>query len=261
MAQIGPKLRAVIRTGAILAYAAPLFAVQALVAGPVFRDYERVPRLLKRGMHKMMGISVVFNHAAADIEKPTLYAVNHMSYLDIVVLGAHIPGAFVAKKDVRKWPVVGLAAAAVNTIFTERRVGTLRRDQRKIVETLNSGRSVILFPEGTTTDGAGLPFKGGLLCTPFKNVSRVKLDQDIPIRPVSMFVTHVDGRSTAQQPELRRIFAWVGGENIAQHFWRLAQTGTMQLEITVHEPFDPRDYPNRRAFVKAVEDKVTRCQS
>ena len=250
------KMRAAVRLGSVMAYAAPLLLMQGLVAGPVFRNYDTVPRLLKRGIQKIASISVIFNGAATG-DRPTLFAANHMSYLDIIMLGAYLPGAFVAKKDVRDWPVVGRAGAATKTIFIERRIGTLRRDQRQIVETLNSGRNVILFPEGTTGDGTDLlPFKGGLLCVAFNNVSRVRLEREIQVQPVSLRVTHVNGRAIERDPELLNNYAWVGGQNIAKHFWRLAQTDNMNLVITVHEPMNPQDYADRRIFTRAVQDKV-----
>ena len=262
MSGIWPKARAVARTAGIIAFAAPLLAAQALVAGPLFNDYDTIPRRLKGGLLKIMGIRTTFNQAASAADKrpkPAIYAPNHMSYLDIIVLGAHIPGAFVAKSEVRGWPVVGFAASRVKTIFTERRIGTLRRDQRKIVKTLNGGRDVILFPEGTTSPGGGvLPFKAGLLCVSFNNVSRVDLEQDIQVRPTSMKVTHVNGKDAAERADLQRIYAWVGGENIARHFWRLAQIDSMDIEITAHPAMDPAEYPDRRAFTKAVEEQV-RC--
>lgn len=256
MSGVWPNLRAVARIGAAAAYAAPLLAAQVALAGPVFKDYETLPRLLKRGLLKIMGIRVAFN-GVAHKEGPVLFAANHMSYLDIILLGAHVPGSFVAKKEVRHWPVAGQAAVAVKTIFSERRIGTLRRDQQQIVEMLNSGRNVILFPEGTTSSGANLlPFKGGLLCVSFNNVSRVKLNKEIVIQPVSLRVACVDGESIEENPALRRKFAWVGGENVGWHFWEMVKVGGMGLEITVHEPVNPADYPDRRAFAKAVEDKV-----
>ena len=256
MSGIWRNLRAVARIGAAAVYAAPILAAQIAVAGPAFKDFETFPRLLERGLIKIMGIRATFN-GSARADRPVLFAANHMSYLDIILLGAHIPGSFVAKKEIRRWPVAGQAAIAVKTIFSERRVGTLRRDQQQIVEALNSGRNVILFPEGTTSDGAGLlPFKGGLLCLSFNNVSRVELNKEIFIQPVSLRVTQVDGVSVKEMPALRRKFAWVGGENVGRHFWEMAKIGGMSLEITVHEPINPADYPDRRAFAKAVEDKV-----
>lgn len=259
MKNIKPSLRAAARVAAVLAWALPLLAAQKAVAGPVFKDYETIPRLLRRGLADIMGIKIAFNGAAAGGpgRKPTIYAANHMSYLDIILLGAVLPGAFVSKHDVRKWPLVGAAAAAIKTIFVERRVGTLRRDQKQIVDTLNSGRDVVLFPEGTTSAGGGLlPFKAGLLCVSFNNVSRAKLEKDIQIQPVSLRITHVDGAATAENPNLRHKYAWFGNRNIGSHFWDIARMDGMRVEITAHEPLDPKDFPDRRAFTRAVRDKV-----
>ena len=94
-----------------------------------------------------------------------LLASNHLSYLDILVLGAVLPCVFVAKYDVRHWPVFGWFARLAGTVF-------IRRDKRsdvvrasgEITKALTDDALVVLFPEGTTSGGDNeLPFKSGLL--------------------------------------------------------------------------------------------------
>jgi 1-acyl-sn-glycerol-3-phosphate acyltransferase len=90
---------------------------------------------------------------------------NHLSYLDIVVLAALCRCVFVAKQDVRGWPVFGWFAQMAGTIFVDRnrRFDTVRTaNEMKSVE--QSGRLVVLFPEGTSSGGEDvLPFKSSLL--------------------------------------------------------------------------------------------------
>jgi 1-acyl-sn-glycerol-3-phosphate acyltransferase len=94
-----------------------------------------------------------------------LLVANHLSYLDIVLLGALAPCVFVAKTEVKGWPVFGWFARLAGTIFVNR---SRRRDAARANElirfALRGGALVVLFPEGTSSDGARvLPFKSSLL--------------------------------------------------------------------------------------------------
>ncbi len=95
---------------------------------------------------------------------PTLIVSNHVSWLDICVLASVVPVRFVAKSDVRRWPLVGSLASGVGTIFIERRnpLDTVRTN-RAIVQALTRGEYVAMFPEGTSTDGTEIkPFHASL---------------------------------------------------------------------------------------------------
>ena len=90
---------------------------------------------------------------------------NHLGYLDIVVLAATAPSVFVAKSEIRRWPVFGWFARRSGCIFVDRESSaSAGRSVRAIRAALNRGRRVILFPEGTSSGGAGvLPFRSSLL--------------------------------------------------------------------------------------------------
>jgi 1-acyl-sn-glycerol-3-phosphate acyltransferase len=95
---------------------------------------------------------------------PTLIVSNHVSWLDIWVVNSVVPVRFVAKSDIRRWPVVGFLVSGAGTIFIERqkRHDTMRTN-RAIVQALTRGEHVAVFPEGTTTDGTELkPFHASL---------------------------------------------------------------------------------------------------
>src|SRR5437773_7774078 len=94
-----------------------------------------------------------------------LLVCNHLSYLDIVVLSSIRPCIFVAKRDVRAWPLFGWLARAAGTIFVERNCrSAAAHEVARISSAIESGLLVVLFPEGTSSDGATvLPFKSSLL--------------------------------------------------------------------------------------------------
>ncbi len=99
------------------------------------------------------------------IPRAGLLVCNHLSYLDIITLSALVPCAFVAKREVRSWPLFGWLARAAGTIFVDRnRRSNTGSAIMQIREALDSGLLVVLFPEGTSSNGSTvLPFRSSLL--------------------------------------------------------------------------------------------------
>ena len=97
-------------------------------------------------------------------EGPTMIVCNHVSWLDIWVVNAVVPVRFVAKSDIRRWPVIGFLVAGAGTIFIERqKKQDMVRTNRAIVQALTRGERVAMFPEGTTADGTEVrPFHASL---------------------------------------------------------------------------------------------------
>jgi 1-acyl-sn-glycerol-3-phosphate acyltransferase len=94
-----------------------------------------------------------------------LLVCNHLSYLDILVLSAITPCTFVSKSEVKRWPVFGWFASLAGTLFVRRdKRSDVLRAAREIRRVMDNGALVVLFPEGTTSDGRQvLPFKTSLL--------------------------------------------------------------------------------------------------
>ncbi len=106
---------------------------------------------------------------------PTLIVSNHVSWIDICVLNTVLPLRFVAKSDVRRWPLVGFLVSRTGTIFIERGnpLDTLRTN-RAIAQALSRGEHVAMFPEGTSTDGTEVrPFQPSLFQPGLGAVARV----------------------------------------------------------------------------------------
>ena len=81
---------------------------------------------------------------------PKLYVSNHLSYLDIPVLGSIVKGRFIAKEEISKWPIIGYLSKVGNTIFINRNLRFLRTNKSIIFDHISRGDNIILFPEGTT---------------------------------------------------------------------------------------------------------------
>ena len=126
------------------------------------------------------------------VARGSLIVANHISWLDIFVLNAARPMAFVSKSEVREWPLAGWLAANTDTLFLRRGRRTDAADiNARIAALLASGKDVAVFPEGTTTDGRQLlPFHGALL--------QPAIDCGRPLQPIALAYFDASGRrSTA----------------------------------------------------------------
>ncbi len=147
-----------------LILAAISFVPRVLVrSGPSLLDARA--RWLQAGCRRALRIFNAEVRAAGSVPTHGLLVSNHLSYLDILVLSALAPSIFVAKRDVKSWPVFGWFAQLGGTLFTDRerrsQAGPLAKDLRTL---LDRGALVVLFPEGTSSDGQTvLPFKSALL--------------------------------------------------------------------------------------------------
>ena len=115
---------------------------------------------------------------------------------------------------------------------------------------LKAGDNLILFPEGTSSDGSRvLPFR-----TSFFAVAEVQAGEDrseLPlIQPVSVVYDRLAGLPTGRA--CRPLFAWYGDMDLASHFWRLAQQRGLRVTVLLHAPLDPALFPNRKALSQAV---------
>lgn len=116
-----------------------------------------------RGVTRILGVQV--SVAGSLVRPPFLVVANHLGYLDIVVLAGILECVFVAKSDVRDWPVIGFLAGIMDTIFVDR---TASRDSiramDRISDAISNGAGVVLFAEATSSDGSDvLPFRPALL--------------------------------------------------------------------------------------------------
>ena len=115
-----------------------------------------------RRLLRVFGIETQFT---GDIPSSGLLVSNHLSYLDILVLSALAPCVFVAKREVKHWPVLGWFATKAGTVFVHRELrAQATQTVDKIEAALQTGALVVLFPEGTSSGGESiLPFKSSLL--------------------------------------------------------------------------------------------------
>lgn len=126
---------------------------------------EARARWLQRNARRVMQVFVAELITQGVQPRAGLLVANHISYVDILVLGTISPAVFVAKSEVAGWPVFGWFASGCGTIFVRRSIrGDVARISEEIRQRMERGFLVVLFPEGTSSDGtAVLPFKSSLL--------------------------------------------------------------------------------------------------
>ena len=174
--QPGSPIRATIMSTVFLgiwrAFAVPFFCLIALIENvitiPLLPRAKRVHARTEwlhrwsRFASRVVGIRVTTN---GSMPRSGLLVCNHLSYLDVIVLSSIQPCVFVAKRDVAAWPLFGWLARAAGTVFVDREN---RFSSPAVVDlirgAISGGSIVVLFPEGTSSDGSTvLPFKSALL--------------------------------------------------------------------------------------------------
>ena len=178
---------------------------------------------------RLCGIGVT--HQGCPIKSgPVLWVINHVSWLDIFALNQVRAAVFIAKSEIRRWPLLGLLAVGADTIFIERASRhAVQKVGRAMQEKFERGQAVGLFPEGTTSSGYDLlPFYANL----FEPARRSK----VPIQPVALLFFHHGRRSD--------FAAFVGQENLMQNLWRVLGGTGIQIQIEFLPPiWEPEDGP------------------
>ena len=186
----------------------------------------------------------------------TLFMCSHLSYLDISVLGSILKASFLAKTDGQETGgVFGLLTKLQQCPYIERKKTAIIRAKNNSEKYLARGGSLIIFPEGTSTDGQTvLPFKSNLFALAYSGVNL-----DMNIQPVTMEVIEADGHLPVTQDD-RDLYAWHiamdDAITIPIHLRRLAQSKGVKLRITFHPPFKAAQFPDRKALAKACHDVV-----
>jgi 1-acyl-sn-glycerol-3-phosphate acyltransferase len=169
--------------------------------------YRAVPGRWSRVCLWISGVSVEAHGTPPS--RPFFLVSNHLSYVDIWVLHSQVVGCFLAKQEVSSWPGIGLLARGAGTVFVDREA---RRDVMRagsvLGDTLQRGDGVIVFPEGTSTDGTDIqPFKASLF--------QVAVDAGLAVRTASLHYATTSGDEPASQ-----VVSWWGDMSFGPHVLR-----------------------------------------
>ena len=234
------RTRAVASIASGLALVPPWFAVKP--QGAAGRAIAL--RFFRRLAHAFVG---GIRRTGAEPGGPgTLFVVNHVSWLDIPVLASALDANFISKDEVAGWPLLGTLARRVGTHFVARdRRHQVGAQKDGIAARLGAGESLILFPEGTTSDGRGvLPFRSSLFAAaPF--AARVQ--------PVALCYSRRDG--TPLDPTELGVLGWVGAEPLLPNAARIARFG-LSAEIRLLPAFTPPADMSRKQLADRCREAV-----
>jgi 1-acyl-sn-glycerol-3-phosphate acyltransferase len=191
-------------------------AIGTGLAAEKTRHYR--PRLTRFWMRGLIAILPLRIHChGKPTEQTSLLVSNHISWLDIVVIGAQAPVHFLSKAEVRQWPIVGWLANAAGTLFIQRGQATGQSLYEQLCNALQQGDNVVIFAEGTTTEGDHIrPFHGRLLgCA---------IETSAPVQPVALAYRQGGKRDV--------IAPFVNDDEFSSHLLRLL--GSPPIDVEIH---------------------------
>ena len=179
--------------------------------------------------------------------KGIIYVSNHLSYLDIPVLGSLLSAKFVAKNEVAKWPLIGIFAKIGNTIFIKRLRHDLFKEKSILAQEIRSGGKVILFPEGTTSDGIRiLDFKSSL----FSSIE----SHDSYIQPIVINYEEINGLPLNRS--LMPVIAWYGDMGLKPHLLNVLKLFSITARVYFLKPKNAKDFDNRKSMTLSLQNII-----
>lgn len=191
-------------------------------------------------------------------ETPVLILSNHASWLDIIVLGAVAPVVFVAKSEVANWPVFGWLAKLQRTIFVERERRHKTGDAaRAMGDKLLGGDVVVLFPEGTSSDGIRiLPFRSALIGAVHHTIGDQTHHDRVTVQPVSIAYVSYGGVPVGRA--LRDKVAWYGETELVPHLMNVLSSGAVDVTVSWGDAVAYGMKADRKQIARDAEAAVRR---
>ena len=241
------KIRPAIVLTVFALFTLPLMPLQQLFVWVWPSMARRFPMHYHRVVCRILGIKVT---SVGDVpaKGPLLLASNHVSWLDIVVLSAVAPLSFIAKREVNGWPFFGSLARLQRTVFVDRdrrhATGNARNEMR---ERLKSGDILVLFPEGTSSDGIHvLPFKSS-----FFGAAEY---EGVLVQPVTL--AYAGHRNLPMTRRLMPNYAWYGDMDLAPHLWQAVAQGPIEVTVICHPALSLSGERTRKHLARHAEDEV-----
>jgi 1-acyl-sn-glycerol-3-phosphate acyltransferase len=213
------------------------FQVREPIAPARWQRQARITQWWHRRVCRIFGLRVQVQ--GTPVPGAALLAANHISWIDIMVIGAARPANFVAKREVANWPVVGWLVARSGTVFIQRG-GDASEVAEQMTRRIQQGQTLVIFPEGTTSDGTSLrPFHPRLY--------QAAIRAECPVQPVALRYIEPAG----QPPRL----PFIGDETFAAHLWRLSAQRNTVVELSFLAPVPSAGQP-RRALADATRAQI-----
>lgn len=236
-----------------------IFAIAVLITIPIHQlytictgDFIRVAKLFHAFCLKIFGIKVNVIGVPPDTKQPVVFLSNHLSHMDILVLGSFLDTVFISKDDVANWPLFGLLAKLQKTVFISRSRSGLANARTMIAQRLSSGQNLVLFPEGTSTRGETVfPFKSSLLSV-FEEADPKPL-----IQPIAIKNTHLNKCPVTTNAQ-RDVYAWHIEDDleIHEHIWKMAQQSSITIDVHLLAPVKIEEFNDRKDLSAYIQEKI-----
>jgi 1-acyl-sn-glycerol-3-phosphate acyltransferase len=250
-------IRAVLILVAFFTLTLLLAPLQLIALAFDLRLQRTIPHLCHRVLCALIGVRIRQVGRRSDA-RPALILSNHVSWLDICVISALSPVAFVAKSEVAGWPVFGWLAKLQRTIFINRKA----RHQtgaatREIAGRLLGGDVVVLFAEGTSSDGSRvLPFRSSLVGAVHHALGHSTHHTSITVQPMSLAYTGLGGVPIGRARRER--VAWYGDAELIPHLVQLLASGAVDITVSWGEAVAYDMRADRKAIARDAEKSVRR---
>jgi len=201
-------------------------------------ERERLMRRWSRRLLQVLKVRTTVKGVPVPQGKPVLFVANHVSWLDIQALSSVDAARFVAKTEVREWPLVGAIAARARSLFIER--GSRRdaaRVKDEIAAALRAGDRVAVFPEATTTDGTRLKFFYAALL-------QAAVDTGALVQPVA--IRYPDEKGGANPAA-----AYVDNTSFVSSLFRILREPNLEVQITFGNAFSASGKTRRQVAATA----------
>ena len=204
----------------------------------------------------ILGVRVSSNLRSSEYppDKNYLILSNHLSYIDIFVLSSHIPAVFIASVDhVQENIVLGKATELSGSLFIERRNrSNIREELKSISTTFHQGANLVLFPEGTTSNGERvLSFKSSFLA--------LAENEDIDVLPVCIKYTKINDENI--NTENRDLIFYYGNMTFFTHFFKLLSVKSIDVELRFLDVIHPEGYSSRKELSSHVYSEINSAYS
>jgi len=227
------QLRTGWRVSKVIAHIATGF-VLLIASGAIIWHHTPLQRVATRWWHarllRILNIELQLEQQA-ELTLPAVFVSNHISWLDIPVIGSALPAYFLSKDEVRRWPLIGALAAGAGTLFIKRGDGKARLTAQYMASHIKQGRSILFFPEGTTTDGDSIrTYHPKLFAC---------VDQSTAVHAIGL--RYLDPAGTPS-----RVAPFVGNDEFVSHLLNVLRQDKLVVQVCVSAPQFRSERDDRR---------------
>ena len=240
-----------------MVFTVPLMPLQAVFVRFWPWAARRFPHWYHAQVCRLIGVRLTIEGEVVP-NQPVLLISNHTSWLDIPVLSAMAPVSFVAKKEVGSWPFVSWLAKLQRSVFVDRDRRTAAGDTAaEIARRLAAGDTIVLFAEGTSSDGNRvLPFLSSLLGAVLPPAGKAGDTPPAGIAVQTLAIVYTRHCGVPLSREQRPHVGWYGDMEMTSHAWAVLGSGPLDVTLKLSPPVPLSEYAGRKELAAASERQV-----